>query len=272
MIRKLFIITGICLFLLSGLSYAADVTLEEVDDHRTTGEFFSNLTIKISAADSSLDKAVSMRFIPKVAVDDLGNNLIEQEETPDFKEITSWNYKDNKAQIEVKLKNPAREAKTVKELKGVLEVYNPSNDPGAVAVIENFKSLTGKKINSQILEKQKVEIALITEEQAKEGTNPLESAMGEALSEMMGGFFGMGDAVDTVMFTKKDPDKKVIELKVFDKKGNEIERGGWMSSDDTYFTYNYNTKVPADAQMKIYLKTDKALNQIPIELSNVQLP
>jgi hypothetical protein len=260
------------MFFISSLSYAANVTLEEVDDHRTTGQFFSNLTIKISAADSSLDNAVSMRFIPKVAVDNLGNNLIEKEETPDFKEITSWNYKDNRAQIEVKLKNPAREAKTVKELKGVLEVYNPSNDAEAIAVIENFKSKVGKKIDSEALEKQNVEIALITEKQAKEGTNPLESAMGEALDKMMGGFFGMGDAVDTIMFTKKDPDKKVIELKVFDKEGKEIERGGWMSSNDTYFTYNYNTKIPDDAAMKIYLKTDAALTQIPITLTDIELP
>lgn len=53
------------------------VTVGEISDKRTTGEFFSGLEIKLLVAGGEMAKVKAMRVTVEKATDDTGKNLLE---------------------------------------------------------------------------------------------------------------------------------------------------------------------------------------------------
>ena len=68
-----------------------------------------------------------------------------------------------------------------------------------------------------------------------------------------------------------DPGKKVFGVEVFDAAGKPIDNSGSMKVGE-FWIIKYTEKLPADASLRIYLMTPKALVTATFSLKDVALP
>ena len=68
-----------------------------------------------------------------------------------------------------------------------------------------------------------------------------------------------------------DPEAKLIEFEVADGKGARISGQGSMKTGDVRIL-NYAETLPADAQLRIFLKTPKSVVSLPLKLTDISLP
>ncbi len=271
------------LFIVASPAYASDVrvTVTEVNDQRSTGEFFNNLEIKLKLLG---DDASSIRGINTTisrAVDDTGRSLLPDDKRKDHFG-TLWNSGAGKAEITLKLKNPARRAVVVKEITGELQLFMPDKDPAATVSIKNFMKTGGRPINNPALAKAGVTVAILTkkeydslkkeeEKKAKEAAKMqgLTQTMMSAFESLLGGFFAVGE--NDLLFKVDDPLGNLIDMDVVDSAGTKIENNGRMKSQDL-IVLNYNEAVPPDAKLRLFLKTEKSVVSVPLRLVDVALP
>ena len=123
------------------------VTVGEVSDKRTTGEFFSGLELKLLLAGPELADAKGVRVTVDSATDDTGKNLVDPKRaafSDDFKPLEEPfglgpNKKKGTYEIALALVNPLRTAKTVK-LAGKAELMSPKADPASIVTASVAKA------------------------------------------------------------------------------------------------------------------------------------
>ncbi len=285
-----------------GQKPAADkvsVMVVEIKDSRTTGKFFAGMEVKVKILGDPLTDAIGTRFLLDTAIDNTGRNLIgEKTQESDFNEVES---DENTAEIEIKLKNPVRQATTIQELSGSVELFIPDRDPNALATIANVSKSLGVPLNSPALKAAGIEIIIWNkgqfearkkaeearlkkemEEKAKKAdAASSEEASGEALAEglmkMFGGLFNsfaqMDD--DDIAFQIADPNRRLVKIAFETARGKPLHTGGRMSmgSDkNRTIIYSLEDPLPNTAQVKIYILTPKATIKTPFKLTNVPLP
>lgn len=277
--------------LLARAASAQDVRLQPgtLEDRRTSGKFFAGLELEMSLLGDGLDGVRAYRALVAKAVDDQGTNLLPDEKRePDFEKPFGGTPK-----VKVKLKNPSRKATAITEVSGTLELYFPAKDPASVANVDRFTSKMDKPIASPALKSAKIEARVVSpqamkaerkkaeaemekkkaelkEEAKKRGEDP---AQVDALLGLVAAFGGMmGDAGENdVVLKLTDPESRLFDVKVFAKSGEEISTQGSMSSNDTRILH-FSEKLPADAVLRFFLKTKKALVTQPFSLKEVLLP
>jgi len=114
-ILALFLISTIALALSSPVEAQVQVQFGDVQDSRTTGQFFSGIEVKIKLLGDSVADAESVRTVIKTAMDDTGRDLIDHEKKENNFEKRNRQGGQN-WELSLKLKNPARKANTIKEL------------------------------------------------------------------------------------------------------------------------------------------------------------
>jgi hypothetical protein len=262
------------------------------EDRRTTGKFFGGLEVELKLTGDDLADAKAKRVIVMKAVDETGRDLLPDErKDPDFSTSSG-------SDLKVNLKNPARGSTALKEISGHVELFTPSRDPASVVTIDRLPSRMDKPISMPALRNQKIEIAVVSpkvhranaakrkaefeKEMAKnkaemekemKGASPEEAKALEAIMGLAQAFSGMMDEVgdNDLILNVKDADGRVMDVEVTRADGEEISSNGSMSSGELR-VMNFSEKLPADARLKVLVKTKKALVSAPFTLSNVSLP
>jgi hypothetical protein len=257
------------------------VTVDEVKDSRTTGQFFASLEIKLKLMSDSLDGVERLRAHVARAVDDTGRDLIDpKSEKDDFQQL--YNQKAGQMECTLKLRNPARRASVVKELTGEIEAFLPKRDPAATVTVENFLAEAGKPLAHPTLKAANIEIIVLTktqydtakaeeEKKAKESASKegLAGAMTEAFSQMFAGFGQVSE--NSVILNTKDPQSQIIGVKFADEKGKDVSPQMTMTSGETK-TYDFRQKLGPASTLKVFVGTPKALVKVPIKLTDIALP
>lgn len=243
----------LCLFLLATAGpLCADVTVTvgEINDKRTTGEFFSGLEIKLLVSGPEMAKAKAMRCTIDKAVDDTGKNLLEGKSSGfregEFEPLEKpFGMKPkiaNAFETGVNLANPPRAAKTV-NVSGKIELLSPEADPASVVEADLAKT-AGKLLDNATLKTLGVEI---TFEKPKE---------------------------DSVAYKIKDPDKKVAAVEFCGADGKPLKTTGsssfgFGSSKNCTITI---PNLPEQVNARIQLLTTKAVVSVPMKLDGIELP
>jgi len=255
------------------------VSVTEVSDRRSTGQFFNNLEIKLKLVGDDTADIKGIRTAITTAVDDAGRDLLtDKDKGTDF-ETRSDN---SQSDITLSLKNPARKATAVREISGELQLFMPTRDPSATLLIRNISKIAGKPIANPALEKAGISVTVLTkkeydllkkdeEKKAKDSVEKqgLDKAMMKAFEGLFSAFFQVGE--NDLILKVTDPQKKLIEIEVADAKGAKIRNNGSMKSGDLK-VLSFNDALPADAQLRIFLKIPKTIVSVPLKLVDIALP
>ena len=263
------------------------ISVSEVKDTRTTGQFFAGLEVKLTALGDIYYQADRQRVTVTTAVDDTGHDLRKEKENNEakyesVKEYGGFGPSDSgKSTITLKLKNPTRRAMTIATLEGTLEVFNPKADPRAIVAIDRLPArATGDQIAHPSLKAGNVELAILNKaqydaaqqqqlERAKKEAGEMAGALMGAFAEMFKGFGAMSE--NSIAIKLNDPHNRIVGFRFVDGSGKEIDRQGWMRSGDVT-VYNFGAPLPADTTLEILLGTSRALTKIPFALKDIALP
>lgn len=289
-----FLVIALSLTAMASLVSGQDlrVSAGTIEDRRTTGKFFGGLEVELKLTGDDLADAKAKRVIVKKALDETGRDLLPDErKDPDFSTSSG-------SDLKVNLKNPARGSTALKEISGHVELFTPTRDPASVVTIDRLPSRMDKPISMPALRNSKIEIAVVSpkahranaakrkaefeKEMAKnkaemekemKGASPEEAKALEAIMGLAQAFSGMMDEVgdNDLILNVKDADNRLMDVEVTRADGEQISSNGSMSSGELR-VMNFSEKLPADAKLKVLVKTSKSLVSTPFTLSNVSLP
>jgi hypothetical protein len=267
-----------------------EVTVQQVNDRRTSGSF-AQLTIGLQLPKISSRDVEASRVLLAAATDDSGRSLLDPQASepqlePSFR--GSLTGRDDKvpppATVSVTLKNPDRKAKTVKEVRGEIELYMPGKDPNSVAEIPKFLSSSGKPLTHKALKANGVEIALVSPAQLAAERKRLAEVKRK---EYMGAGWEAGEDLDNmvksyteslltvedsdVLVRVKDPNSRIQDLSYVDAAGETKRISNRTDEGFTYLT-TWGEKPGPDWKLKVSMKTPKNLVRYSFALKDVALP
>lgn len=274
-----------CFFVFSATVFALDLRtlVTDVTDRRSTNETNGSLGLELKLRLIGDDTAgiAATRPVVSVAVDDTGRDLTDISQKPDdFCAVRRSGT--GPIEFTLKLKNPARKAATIKEISGEIQAFLPAEDPVATVIAKDFLKQLGKPIADPALEKAGVKVTVFgkkefeafkTEEEQKAKNAPAEQKMEKALTDAFRGMFGgstqLGENDLVVQYDESNGD--LIDLQVQDAQGGIIQARSSMSSQGRR-TLSFAEPLPADAQLKLLLKTEKSVVSVPFKVTDVALP
>jgi hypothetical protein len=266
-----------------------DVTVTHVNDRRTTGSF-AHLTIRLELPKIPATDVGAWRALINSAADDSGRDLVEPaEQEPQFETyhqmgMSQGNAPPEPATISLQLRNPDRNAKKVKEVKGAIELYTPSKDPNSTAEVPKFLSLAGKPLAHKALKANGVEIAIVTPAQidaekkrlgdAKRKEAQADGLEGEGLDQYVASYLEYVISLEESDLAAriKDPNKRIYEIAYVDAAG-EVKRVS-MRNSDTGLTVlsTWGEKAQPDWKLRVSMKTPKNVVRYSFALADVALP
>jgi len=267
---------------------ANDIHVTQVNDRRTKGSFARLMLVVEVPAARNADVAAS-RVLLKTAVDDAGNDLIASSEEPKLDANQHQNFKggDGAPQpvtVYIEMKNPARSAKAIKEIRGDIELYMPTKDPNGTATIQKFMSQSGKSVSDRALRSNGVDMSIISQSQFEtmkkaamdkyRAEQKAAGAEGDDLEERVKNFaeydYVKPDEGD-VLLKLNDPQKRVESISYIDAKG-EMKQVNMRDKNGIFVLSTWGDKPQSDWAMRVNLKTSKNVTRYPLVLTNVPLP
>lgn len=264
------------------------VVMGDVQDKR--GGSFSELELEVKISGAELGSALGvMNPVVTAAIDDTSSNLLKAKDDNDSN-YWSFDTNDSKQQSirkQVELMNPPRKA-TAFSVMGYVGVLHPQNDPNSVVTVPAILSSVGKAIASPQLQQHGVEIVVMNkaaadkrkqeeaELQKQQQAASLEKGMQQAFQGMFSGMFtSVGE--NDLMYVIKDPKEQLAYIELLDANGTVIKNGSRQLSKDkakgtASFTVNYNTPIPTEAQLRVYLITETSLKRVPFRFESIALP
>lgn len=264
-----------------------EATVSQIHDRRTTTSF-SQLSISLDLAGTKESDVAAARVTIEKAVDNTGRSLIDPEKgAPDFEPTTgSFRRADaasGPASIDLNLLNPSRDATSIAELRGEVELYMPTKDPDAVALIPKFQSLAGKPIASKALKASGVEITVVSPAMLAAEKQKLSKAKAAELKKegndddtikwMVESFessFVEPDEGDTVLKVK-DPGKKIHEFAFVDGAGASQHVYSHESDGFTLIS-TFGGQPAEDWKLKVSLRTAKTMARRSFVVKDIALP
>ncbi len=256
------------------------VTAGDVTDRRRNDNFFSGLEIQLKVTGPSSAGVRGARALVEKAVDDTGRNLVKEKSDPvDFEKSSG----DEPPALKVELRNPARKAAKVRELTGRVELFLPDRDASADVRVARFASGMDRPIAAPALKAAGAQVTAISrktyeaekkkdaDRRKKEAEGAgIAGAMANAFAGLFEGLFGdIGE--NDVLLKVDDKGKKVFGVDVLDAAGKPIDGMGSMKVGD-FWILKFADKLPADAALRIYLLTPKAVVTERFALKDVALP
>lgn len=265
-----------------------EASVSQVNDRRSTA-FFSQLSIRLELEGITAASVAAAKVKITKAVDDTGRDLTDPEAgEPEFKSMPgpmSFNEDPERpAMLEVVLKNPDRNAITVKEVTGEVEFYMPAKDPDALANFPKFKTMTGKPLTHRALKANGVEISVVSDAQIeadkkKAAEAKRKEAIAEGADEEMVKY-----AVSSVeeyyfkpepgefVLRVKDPNKRIHELQFVSPSG-EAQRLFSQDREGGYTVLSsFGEPVDVNWGLRVNLRTAKSVSRHKLQLKDVELP
>ena len=289
-----FIRTGFALLLalpLAGLAQttpkaptAIQVSVGDVTDNRTTSAFNSECKVELRfTGDAAADAGTVRQVRLTDATDEVGRDLIPKEDDNNSMGGFDNSHSSGALKTEVKLRNPSRNATTIKVIKGEVELFSPTEANGGVLTITNILAHPAEPVQNPALTKYGIQVMYLTKESyeaKKKEVAAQQSAgdaagqkLGEAFGSLFSGMFGgmMSNAKDSITLYVKDPDKRVISLKFTDAQGKALKTSQSWSSNEFRNT-GLDAVPPADTRLVIQLATPESLKTCPFQVENIPLP
>jgi hypothetical protein len=270
---------------------AVDVTVQQVNDRRTSGSF-SRLTIELEMPKIRSAEVEASRVLVAAAVDDTGRSLTDPKETdPQLQPNSQLQKRPGAAEkppppasVTVTLANPDRKAKSVKEVRGEIELYMPSKDPNSTAEIPKLLSFSGKPLAHKALKANAVEIALLSPAQLDAERKRLADAKrkeykaggfedGEDLDNMIKSYLESLLTVEEsdLLVRIKDPNHRIQDVAYIDAAG-ETKRISTRTEEGLTYLTTWEGKPQPDWKLKVSMKTPKNLVRYAFAVKDVALP
>jgi hypothetical protein len=256
------------------------VTAGDITDRRRNDGHFASLEIELKLTGDGSAGARGARATVEKATDDTGRNLMKEGSDPaEFAKSSG----DDAPQLKVELRNPARKAKTVRELSGRVEVFLPARDPAAEARVPKFVSMTDRPIANPALKASGADVMVISRktyevEKKKDEERRKKEAEGAGIAgAMVNAFAGLFQGLfsdigeNDVLVKVDDKAKKVFSVDVVDASGKPVDGMGSMKIGD-FWILKFADKVPADAALRVYLLTPKSVVAERFALKDIALP
>jgi hypothetical protein len=251
------------------------VTVERIDETRSSMDFFTRLEVLLKVAGTGLDKTAGFRCRLDKAVDDTGAVIAQQNGPTDGPEGFSTYG------CTLRLKLPARKATAIQELSGVVEMLLPDRDPQATVTVTGFATKPRLEVSDPALDAAGVKLVILS----KAGFDRMKAAekepsngsgagqlLGQAFTKMFAGLGAMGDLNEnSVIVLSDDPNGRVVTIDFLQPSGQPIPTGFSTRSGNQY-TYNLPQKLPETATMRIVLATPQATVAVPFTLKDIPLP
>jgi len=264
-----------------------DTSVQQVFDRRSHG-FFADCTITLELPKIKSSEVEASRVVVQKATDDTGLDLVNREKQeqqtdlePNFRG-SMMRGEDPPATVGVTLKNPARTATKITEVRGEIELFMPSKDPNSIAEIPKFLTFTGKPLTHKALKANGIEIALLnaaqieTEKKRRAEAKKKEYAelgySGEDLASVVTGFleslFGLDETEHLARI--KDPNKRIQQISFVDATG-EV-KPVMVRDEEGLVHLSTWAKPEADWKMRVSMKTPKNVVRYAFAVKDVPLP
>lgn len=261
-----------------------DVAVHRVNDRRTGGSF-SQLDIVLDLPKIKSAEVAASRVVVTSATDETGRDLLDPERETQLEP----NYRMGRdagtepVNVSLTLKNPARTATKLKEVRGEIELYMPSKDPNSVAEVAKFTSFSGKALSHKALKANGVEIALVSPAQLAAEKKKLGDAKrkeyvelgyeGETLDTVVASYLEsvLSVADHDVLLRVKDPNKRIQEIVFVDGAG-EVKRAGVNDEEGFTIVGIWGEPPQPDWKLRVSMRTNKNLVKHAFVLKDVPLP
>lgn len=270
----------------------------EIKETRRTDGFFNKLEVELRVIGDAMAEAKGIRVILEKAVDETGRDLIDREKkAAEFEDLSS--SFGNRDKIDLEMKNAARQATVLQEVSGKIELFIPKRDPKSMILLPGALKTTGRPVISQGLKAAGIDLTVWTKEQyearrkteearlKKEmearrknaGASPDDAAdaMVEGLMKVFGGLFNafseMGE--NSVALQIADKQGKLIAIEFEDAAGKTIQRQSRStmgSAEDQTQIIDFESKLPADTRIRLYVLTPRSIVSTPFKLTSIPLP
>jgi hypothetical protein len=265
---------------------AQNVTVKQVNDRRTSGQFFAQLVISLDLPKVHASDVAASRVLVASATDSAGNSLIDADAKEPELESNQRGGPDADAalpaSVSVTLKNPSRKATSVKEVRGDIELYMPSKDPNSVADVAKFLSFSGKPLAHKALKANGVEIALISPAQLEAEKKRLGDAKRKealaagyepddadaAVKSYLESLLSLEES--DVLVRLKDPNKRIQAIEYV--AGTETKHVSMRDDEGFVILSAWGDKPQPDWGLRVSMKTPKNTVRQPFVLTNVPLP
>jgi hypothetical protein len=255
----------------------------EVTDNRTTGAFNSECKIELRfTGDPAADAGSVRRVRLTEATDELGRDLTIKKDDESISASFNSAHSSGPLKTDVKLRNPSRNATTIKILKGEVELFSPTEANGGLLTIKNVLQHPAEPMSNPVLAKHGVQVMYLTKEayEAKKkeiaqraATDPNSQKLAEAFGGLFKGMFGgmMSDSKNSIQLYIQDPQKRVMDLKFIDGQGKPLKsRERWSSGD--FNSTGLEAPPPPDTQLVIQFATPESVKSYPFTVENIPLP
>lgn len=256
------------------------VSAGDVTDRRRNDSFFSGLEIELKLTGEPAAGVRGARATVEKAVDDTGRNLVkEKAEKADFAKSSG----DGAPALKLELRNPARRAGKVREVTGQVELFVPERDPTAQARVPRFATQMDRPIAAPALKAAGAQVTVVSRktyeaEKKKEAERKKKEAEGAGIAgAMVNAFAGLFEGLfgdigeNDVLVRVDDKGQKIFTLDVIDAAGKPVDGMGSMKVGD-FWILKFLEPVPADAGLRIYVMTPKAMVTERFTLKDVALP
>ncbi len=251
---------------------AIQVTVGNITDTRRTGDHAGEMKIQLKLAVAGItNDAKGFRVVVAKALDDAGLDLINRPNVaPAFKGIMMT--KD----FELKLKNPARKAGSIKELSGDVELFVPKNDRAASVIVKSFPKQMGTPIQSDALKAAGIEIVAQTRAEYEALQEKKEKERSKTGQRNQPAKFGPNDIVVSI----KGATETVFACEFHDPSDLTIQPSGSMDMHryqdkqefERNFFYDFDARLPETTTLVVFIVTRGALVKVPFALADTKLP
>lgn len=261
---------------------SARVTLGDITDTRTTGQFFAGLKVELKLSGDAVFDAYGIgKPVFTIAKDDTGRSLIKE----DKRESLLWEMQPRREKsanetVSGELTNPSRKATSI-SMQGTVPVYAPSLDPASVVNIPDITTAYGKPMTTTqpeftltVLDKTSAEAFSKAREDKKKADA---AAAGNMVNSAFGQMFGLGGGMqpNDIQFRVKDPAGFLVRIEVIGADGKPLDtssRSKFTSDGEDVYTYSFHQPLAKGTGLRLYYGTAKSLQQVPFSIENQPLP
>ncbi|MDQ6891707.1 MAG: hypothetical protein M3167_03390 [Acidobacteriota bacterium] len=270
------------------------VTVDSLLDRRTTSDFphpSLSLTLALQGEDALAVKSARPRVTR--AVDDTGRDLANPKDA-----IVSgrdgWQEARGEGAItpRIELASPARKAKTLTAVEGVVETYLPSRDAAATVRIDRVLSKQDKPLATPALAAQGIRLGVLSraglEREKKQAEERAKAKSAKGKPPKKEGLEGVAEAMADVLVTTiqrlfenvgendlilkvDDPWKKIFSFDLAAPDGTAVQSYG-TTEIEGYRILRMLEPIPPSASLQVRLKTPKSFSEVRFAFQDVKLP
>ncbi|NEO51971.1 MAG: hypothetical protein F6K54_02005 [Okeania sp. SIO3B5] len=275
-----------------------EVTVENIIDVRDNAMTDNNsgLAIDLKFLGDMLVDAKAMRVNVDRAIDETGKSIVNnesEESESEFEEISFPGH--NFTRVNLTLKSPTRQAATIKEISGTLEMFIPDQNSKSTVTVKNFQEKTGVPISSSVLKYSDIEVLIQKPEDVNQDQCPVDqqatqqeedsvfaSSLTSFFSEIQCGIYASTFASiqqdKSVIILIRDADSKLKGIEFESESGEVILPAGSFAindSEEEVRVYGFKEKLPSKAQLNLYVFTSESSEsvvKVPFKVVDIPLP